>query len=116
MNITFPKTKRDLKIQLSRDKPSVPKPVIDLQLLRKDREILKTFTDYLDTALNNTEDQDMNEINETIVSSIKRGLEEYCPKLVSLKKKEPWEDKILQQKVKELRKMTTFKEARVLQK
>ena len=47
------------------------------------------------------QDQDMNEINETIVSSVKRGLKVYCPKLIPLKKKEPWEDEILQQKVKE---------------
>ena len=68
MDITFPKTRRDHKIQPSRDKPSVPKPVTDLQSLRKDPEMQQKLTDYLYTALDNTEDQDMNGINETIVS------------------------------------------------
>ena len=116
MDITFPKTKRDLKIQLSRSKPPIPKPTLDLQSLRRDPELQQKLTDYLDNALDNVDDQDMNELNEIITSNVRKGFEEVCPKLDQLKKKEPWEDEILQQKIKELRKMSSFKEARVLQK
>lgn len=71
------------------------------------------MTDYLENALENVDVQDMNTLNEMIASSVRQG-REVCPKLDQLKKKEPWEDEILQQKVKELRKKTPYKEARVL--
>ena len=115
MDVHFPKTKRDLKFQLSRAVTPAPKPSLDLQSLRKDAELQNKLTENLDNALDQIDCEDMDELNEIITDSVKKGLEEVCPKIEHLEKKEPLEDEQLQQMVKELRKKTSFNDARELQ-
>ena len=102
MDIAFPKTKLDLKFQLSREVRPTPKPSMDLQSLRKDPEMQRKLTEYLDNELNAVVSNDMDELNEKITESVRNGLEEICPKIEPLKKKEPWEDEQLQELVKKL--------------
>ena len=49
------------------------------------------------------ESNNLDELNEIITETVRNGLEEVCPKIEHIKKKEPWEDEQLQQLVKELR-------------
>ena len=52
MDVSFQKTKRELKFKLSRAVTSAaPKPSLDLHSLRKDPKLQKKLSDYLDTAL-----------------------------------------------------------------
>ena len=44
----------------------------------------------------------MDELNEIITEIVRNGLEEICPKIEPVKKKEPWEDEQLQELVNEL--------------
>ena len=55
-------------------------------------------------------------LNEKIVTTVKESVEEVCPKVDQIKKKEPWEDVTLQQELKKLHSCTDHKETRKLQK
>ena len=103
MDLAYPKTKRELKIQLNRKKTTAPKPQLDLESLRRDTKLQEELTCYLDNKLKEVESNDLDELNEMITDAVKDGLEEICPKIDHIHKKEPWEDEALQQLMKELR-------------
>ena len=46
---------------------------------------------------------DMDEVNEIITDTVREGLEEVCPKIEHVKKKEPWEKEKLKNLVKGLK-------------
>ena len=82
MDVSFPKTKRELKFKLNRAVTSAaPKLSLDLPSLRKDPKLQKNLSDYLDVALSGVNCKDMDELDEIITDSRREGLEQLlCPK------------------------------------
>ena len=74
------------------------------------------MTTDLDARLEVLDIRDVNELNDAITTTVRECVEEVCPKLDKIKKKEPWEDAILQKRIKELRSCTQHDEIRTLQK
>ena len=115
MNISFPKSKHDLHVQVCKRTPNV-KPVTDVQALCRDETIRKRFTETLDAALQNITTEDIDELNDVIVLSVKEGMETVCPTLEPRKKKEPWEDVQLLEMMKDVKTCETHEAARNRQK
>ena len=70
MDVSFPKTKRQLKFKLSRAVTStVREPSLRLQSLRSDPKLKKTLSEYLDTAVSGVNCNDMDELNEILTYS-----------------------------------------------
>ena len=115
MNISFPKSKHDLYVQVCKRKRDA-KPTADVKALGRDETIRNKFTASLDAALQNITTEDIDELNDVIVLSVKDGIESVCPKLEPSKKKEPWEDEELQEMMKSVKSCETHEDARARQK
>ena len=120
MNLAFPASSRELRFQLSRSTAMrEAEPIPDYRALRDIHEIRQNLTDRLESelAVHDINDiNDVNELNEMISSTVKSCAEEVCPKINPLKKKEPWDDDLLQNQMKELYKCKDNKEVRKKQK
>ena len=116
MNIEFPKTKHDLKIQLNKSRSCGAKPIVNVQALQKDADLRQKFTESLDAALESVPTNDLNKLNEMITTTVRECMNNVCPKINPVKKKEPWEDAQLLDMVKELRACSTHEESRKKQK
>ena len=116
MNINFPSKKIDLTHQLSRSKSNKPKQLTKFDELQINPTARQTLTVMLDEALEDFTSEDVDEVNEKITSTVKGCVVEVCPKADTIKKKEPWEDIRLQERIKELRSCRDNKEIRKLQK
>jgi retron-type reverse transcriptase len=107
MDISFPSSKRLLRQQISRTKTKNQKPRIDYSALRDKRELQQQLTEELDKELEGFIGQqmsDVNQVNEVITTTVKRCVENTCPKIEITRKKEPWEDDRLNQLMMQLRK------------
>ena len=89
MNIMFPCTKKQLREQLRRS-PCESKPEIDIQTLHHCEITRGKFTEELDRNLNPSGIEDVNELNELIVNTVKECAENVCPAVNKVTKKEPW--------------------------
>ena len=69
----------------------------------------------LDRAFEGINIDEIDVLNEKITTTVKECVEEVCPKVDQIKKKEPWEDVTLQQELRELKSCTDYKETRKLQ-
>ena len=116
VNIEFPTTSTELRHQLSRTAPREDKPTTDIRALRDNPELRNKLTTDLDARLEVLDIRDVNELNDAITTTVRECVEEVCPKLDKIKKKEPWEDAILLKRIKELRSCTQHDEIRTLQK
>lgn len=88
MDVSLPKTKRELKFKLSRVVTSAaPKPSLDLQSIRKDPKLQKKLSEYLDTGLSGVNCNDMDELNEIKTDTVREGREEVCPKVEHVKRR-----------------------------
>ena len=116
MNITFPTTKKALRKNLNTWTVREPKPITNVQALRDNRDLRDTLTARLDDDLVNLECLDINDLNEKIATSVRSSTEDVCPKVDQVKKKEPWDDAELIQKLKDLRKKSRHEDVRKMQK
>ena len=111
----FPCTKKQLREQLRRS-PCESKPEIDIQTLHHCEITRGKFTEELDRNLNPSGIEDVNELNELIVNTVKECAEKVCPAVNKVTKKEPWEDAELQKMIKDLRKVSKLDQIRKRQK
>lgn len=117
MNIQFPKTKRELRHHLSRATIREAKPTTDFRALRDSPDIRQRLTEKLDSEFEGLVINDIDELNDRITTTtVRECVDDVCPKIDPIKKKEPWEDAVLQQQMKELRSCTKHDEMRKLQK
>ena len=83
MNITFPKSKHDLHVQVCKRTHNA-KPVT--QALGRDETLQKRFTEKLNETLQNVTSEDIDELNDVIVTSVKGCMENVCPTIEPRKK------------------------------
>ena len=119
MNMAFPRTKKELhkKLRISTQHPDA-KVKSNFQALRKDKQLQDKLTVELDNALGNTntEDTNVDELNEKITSNVRECVESVWPKINPIKKKEPWEDEELKDKIRELHRCKKTEDVRRIQK
>ena len=93
MNISFPSSKKILRKQISRRKLQNQKPRTDYGDLRDKKDIQQQLTEELDKEFGGFIGQpmsDINQVNEIIISTVKRNVENICPTVEVTKNKEPW--------------------------
>ena len=115
MDIEFPSKKMELRHQLSRLRTHEPKQLTKFEELRDNLITRERLTEMLDRAFEGINIDDIDVLNEKITTTVKECVEEVCPKVDQIKKKEPWEDVTLQQELRELKSCTDYKETRKLQ-
>ena len=113
MKLEFPTTKKVLRKQLNSWTVKDPKPITNVQALRDNEDLRLALTMKLDTELAVLEHDDVDTLNEHIVRS---SVEEVCPKIDRVIKKEPWDDPELIQQMKDLRKKSKHEDVRKLHK
>ena len=106
MDIKFPHTKRDLKHHLSRIVSPEEKCRMDVKALQRDVQLQNHLSTFLENRLESLPTDDVDLLNEEIVSAVKEGMEEVSPKIEPKRKKEPWIDPTLEDLTKELRRTT----------
>ena len=74
------------------------------------------MTSRLDIELASIEIGDVNELNAFITTTVRECVNEVCPKLEVVKKREPWEDAELIEKMKNLCKRSKHENVRKLKK
>ena len=116
MNLQFPATKKQLKIQLSRTEVREPKPKINFLALKDNESLQENLTEKLNAELNDFENMCIDDLNECIVTTVQSCVKEVCPNLNPRKKNEPWEDKELNELISRLNKCSDHMEMRRLQK
>ena len=116
MNISFPSSKRELRMKLSRHSAKEPTSKIDFKALKEDPNLQELLTSKTDRDLENIDTGNMDDLNELIVSTVVKNMEEICPSIEPAKKREPWEDDVLKQQMKDLYNCSTHKELRKSQK
>ena len=90
MTLKYPSTKKERKAFLRHARPSKPKPKLDITSLRHDPDIAKQYSDQLNKCIDfNSIPSDVESLTNTIVENIKHCLDAVCPKIVSVKSKEP---------------------------
>ena len=70
----------------------------------------------LDTELSQLNSDTVDDLNEQIVESVRKCVEEVCPKLDPVKKREPWDDPELDQQIRDLQKISKHEDVRKQQK
>ena len=116
MNVEFPTTKRQLRHHLNRSTTRETKPTTDYRALRDNQCIRQKLTEKLDNKFEGLVINDIDELNDKITTIVRECVDDVCPKIDPIKKKEPWEDATLQQQMKELHNCTKHDEMRKLQK
>ena len=117
MDVQFPSTKKHLQHQLSRRPNREDIERTDYSALRYDQDLQRELSSRIDSQLSVLyPDDDVDELNDLIASAVKDSVEEVCPKIRTAKKKEPWEDPILQEMTRDLGTTTDQEQVRVKQK
>ena len=116
MNVEFPKTKRQLRHHLNRSTTRETKPTTDYRALRDNQCIRQKLTEKLDNKFEGLVINDIGEFNDETTTIVRECVDNVCPKIDPIKKKEPWEDATLQQQMKELHNCMKHYEMRKLQK
>ena len=115
LDIRFPQTKRSLKYHLSRTTVCRDEVCrIDFKALEKDLCIQNNLTEFLEARLESPA-LDLDELNEEIVSAVRQGMEEVCPKIAPRRKKQPWKNAELENMVKKLSCTKNHRDMRKLQ-
>ncbi len=86
MNIDFPDTKREIRHHLSRAKSNEERPRTDFTALRDNPDVQQRLTANLEERLSNIDCDDVDEINERIVTTVRESVKEVCPKIMLFKK------------------------------
>ena len=116
MNVEFPTTKRQLRHHLNRSTTRETKPTTDYRALHDNQCIRQKLTEKLDNKFEGLVINDIDELNDKITTIVRECVDDVCPKIDPIKKKEPWEDATLQQQMKELHNCTKHDEMRKLHK
>ena len=117
LDLQFPTTKKFLQHRLSRQNMKQPTPKTDLTSLKGDETVQRHLTSKLDDLLaDHSSLSDVNELNDLIVCTVRQSVEEVCPKVEEVKKKEPWEDNTLKEQIKNLRSCHDHTQIRRIQK
>ena len=116
MNISLPGSRRDLRIRVSRTSSNNATPKTDFGMLRNDVDIRQQLTDKLEHELEALECDDVDELNNRITETLKSSADDVCPKTVAVKKKEPWDDAVILEQMRELRKCSSTSAIRAQQK
>ena len=102
MDITFPSTKKHLQYELSRRPSRDDIERVDFSTLCYDKDLQKELSAKIDSHLGVIYPNDVDELNNLIANTVKESAEEVCPKIRTAKKKEPWEDEVLQEMTRDL--------------
>ena len=113
-NIVFPATKRELKKYAV--KKLNPKPRTNFAALKESVELQEKLTIEIENELSVLNGESVDEINEDIVNTVRNCVDRVCPKIQEQKKKEPWENKCLQDMMEEARRCTQRIETRKIHK
>ena len=116
MNILLPGSKRKLRICANRSSSNNAKPKTDFGVLRDNLDIRQQLTDKLEHELEALDIDDVNDLNEKITETVKSCADDVCPKTTPVKKKEPWDDMVILEQMRELRKCKNTSEIRAQQK
>ena len=104
MDIEFPSTKRALQKCLYQP-PKEERLMTDFNALKNSPELQQELSDRLETELSNIgSEEDIDSLNEKISFAVNIGVDQICPKINPIKKKEPWEDETLPDMMKEAKK------------
>ena len=88
---------------------------MDVKALQRDVHLQNDLSSFLENRLESfTSDIDL--LNEEIVSAVKDGMNEVCPKIEQKRKKVPWQDATLEHLTKELRKSCNNRDVRQVHK
>ena len=105
LDIKFPQTRRNLKFYLSRSAVCRDEPTrSDYKALQRDTNLQNQLSSYLETRLGSPSEE-LEDLNEDIVSAVRQGMEEVCPKIIPRRKEEPWKNVELEVMMKKLQKM-----------
>ena len=115
MTINFP-TKANLRSFLQKNKCKTSTPTINYTTLTKSKIIQEELTNSLDKAFSVPSPYDIDALNDHITSKFRECVSKVCPRNVVIKKKEPWEDHLLEQMKTELRTITDHSVLRIHQK
>ena len=102
MDIEFPSTKYQLHKQLGTANRN-PTPKTKFQILHHCEDTRRLLTEKLDETLNDTNLDNIDELNEHITTTVRACVEAVCPKMNPTKKLEPWVDEDLQKMIRDLR-------------
>ena len=117
MNIDFPVSKKHIKLTLLKGRrESIQRR--NFAVLRDDPckrdELTQKIDDYLESV--SLEDTNVDLLNDGIVDALRSSADEVCPVENTIKKKEPWEDEVLQGLVSKLKKCKKKEEVKETQK
>ena len=98
MNIAFLVSKRYVKLVLLKGATNEPKLRINFNVLRDDPEKRRLLTEKTEKQLEliNIEENNVDLLNHNIVEAVRTSAEQVCPVQDDVTKKEPWEDRTLQ--------------------
>ena len=108
--------KRALRKHLIIAGPREQKPVTNFQVLRDDPQLREELTTKLEQKLAGILTDDINALNNQIASTVRTSMEEVCPQLDPIRKKEPWEDVELIRQMQRLRKLSKHEDVLKMQK
>ena len=114
MDIEFPSTRQAL-LNCLNQRPKEERLKTDFAALQKSPELQQELSDRVEAELTNITTDDIDELNEKISLAVSIGLDQTCPKIIPIKKKEPWEDETLIHMLNESKKAPR-KEFRTLRK
>ena len=116
LDIKFPQTRRNLKHHLSRTAVCREEACrSDFKALQRNTNLQTDLSSFLETRLGSLT-SDVDDLNEDIVSAVRQGMDEVCPKIAPRRKKEPWKNAELERMVKDLQKQKKEKDVRRMQK
>ena len=117
LDIKFPQTKRNLKYHLSRTTVCREETCrSDFKALQRDTNLQNELSSFLEIRLGSLSASNMEDLNEDIVSAVRQGMEDVCPKLASRRKEQPWKNAELESMVKDLQKQKNNDDLRRMQK
>ena len=116
LDIKFPHTKRNLKYYLSRiTVPHEEACRSDFKALQRDTNLQNDLSSFLENRLGSLT-SDLDDLNEDIVSAVRQGMDEVCPKIAPRRKDQPWKDAELEGMLKDLQKLNKVEDVRKMQK
>ncbi|XP_033116857.1 uncharacterized protein LOC117116864 [Anneissia japonica] len=104
MNIRFPVCAKRKEVFSKQRKKKSQKAKTDYSALVYDPEVRSKLTEQLDMAFDQMIPDDVNKLNEIVVTKVRECADEVCPKLEAVKRKEPWDDEELKKLIDDQRK------------
>ena len=95
MDVNFPYSKKDLKVELSKGRVVEKKIYRDFNVLRDEERKRHKLTAKLNENLQSLDASDVDTLNNEIVLAVRKSAEEVCPLMDTVQKKEPWENEQL---------------------